>query len=221
VPFITQVGCWCEKISELVGGFLENEVIGMDFTKYIHVILSHWREASTSPLVTQVFNLHKKKKRKPLDFILHCLGVIYNMALGGVTVRVKLTGNIPGVLLNSGDRLRSSVLRGPKVVEFPDESAALGAIILQPKFIQDLTQVYREGYQFTDSSLNEAIQTVKQCYESRHLYKQMEFYDDVAEWERERDRDQPVPPLETLYLNYCRALKPPHSTKANGEDVLR
>jgi hypothetical protein len=223
VPFITQLGCWCEKISELVGGFLENETVALDFNRYSNVILSHWREASTSPLVTQVFNLHKKKKRKPLDFILHCIGVIYNMAEGGVTVRVKLTGSIPPVLLNSGERLRSVVLRGRLVREFPDESAALAGPILKPQFIQDLFQVYRDGYQFTDSSYNEAISTVKQCYETRHLAKQTEFYNIVEDWAREHERGQPVPPLESLYVNYCHALRPPHSAKTArdaGGDVF-
>jgi hypothetical protein len=221
VPFVTQIGCWCEKLSELVGGFLENDPVSLDFNKYANIILSHWREASTSPLVTQVFNLHKKKKRKPLDFILHCIGVIYNMAEGGVTIRVKLTGKIPNVLVTSGEKLKAAVLKGRVLVdEFPDESATLGSVILKPQFIQDLSQVYREGYVFTDSSRTEAIQTVKQCYESRHLYKQMEFFDAVAEWEVEKERGEPVPPLETLYLNYCRALKPPHLARAQGEDVL-
>jgi hypothetical protein len=221
VPFITQVGCWCEKISELVGGFLENEPITLDLSRYAHVILSHWREASTSPLVTQVFNLHKKKKRKPLDFILHCIGVIYNMAEGGVIVRVKLTGNIPEALLTNGERLRKAALEGRLVREFPDERATLAGPILKPQFIQDLSQVYRDGYQFTDSSYTEAISTVKQCYETRHLDRQADLYDAVDTWVRDRERGELVPTLESLYINYCCALRPPHSSRAPEDDILR
>jgi len=214
IPYAVQVSVWCEKLSDAVGCTLYNTPASIDSARYCRIIMDHWTQVSTLPLVTEMLDVHKKKKRKPLDFVLYCLGVLQCMAEGGITVRVQLNGNIPPVLLNSGTRMRQIVLNGPKVGEFPDESAALGPWLLRSDLIECLTEAYPDGYQFTASSLQEARQIVRQCYEARHRLQQQRLYNAIEEWELQRARGEPSPlTIKTIYLNYCRWLQPPHLAK--------
>jgi len=211
---VARIGVWCEKLSEVVGCALLNPVLPIDSVRYCRIIMDHWSEVSQLPLVTEMLDVHKKKKRKPVDFVLYCLGVLYSMAEGGITVRVQLDGNIPPVLLNSSRGLRKVVLAGPKVVEFPDESAVLKEALLRADLIPSLTEVYPDGYQFDADSLTEARQVLRHCYEARHRQQQHRLYAAIEEWELQRARGEPTNlTIETIYLNYCRWLQPPHSAK--------
>lgn len=211
---MAEIGVWCDKFNEVLGCTLFNVTQPIDMDRYSRIILSHWADVSTLPMVTEVVEAHKKKKRKPLDFVLYCLGVLYLMARGGVTVRVRLTGSVPDALLNcESERLRRLVHTGPKVVELPDERSAMTPILLDPALIKSIPEVYIEAYPFTGDSLQEALTVVKQCYEARHRQKQRQLYDAIADWElaQQRGEDTKGRSIESIYMNYCRTLRPPHS----------
>lgn len=199
---------WVSRISKIVGCTLFNEYVDIDIDKYVKIIMQHWEEASKTPLVTKVLDKHKKKKHKPLDFVSYCIGILYTMANGGACVHVQMTESLPPKLLTLNEKLTQVITKGLYIPELPDESKVLGPVILKPEFIRHLSSVYKEDKQFTNEIYQEALQSVRQCYESRHRQEQEHFLQDVREAERNNELN--FPNAKKIYMAYLARLKPPH-----------
>lgn len=199
---------WCSRISKIVGCTLFNEYVDINVDRFVHIIMIHWEEASKTPLVTKILDKHKKKKHKPLDFMLYCIGILYTMANGGAFVNVKISESLPPSLLTLDPKFSKIITQGFFIPELPDESKTLGHLILKPEFIRHLASVYKDDKQFTNEIYQESLQAVRQCYESRHRQEQEQFLQEIREAEQ---ADQlTFPNAKKIYAAYLARLKPPH-----------
>lgn len=213
LPIIAQIGVWCEHMSTLPGLWLQPCIESEhDATVCAEIIMAHWKLASQSPYVTEALDVHKKKKRKPLDFLLYSIGILYMMARGGEAYCVKLTGALPTVTQCMPSTFLAKLQRGIVVKELPDLSATLN--LLKFDMLPYLARVYRDDWLFTENTVNDGIQLVKQCWESRYRAEQDRLFTALKTMEVTSGQHTDTETQQQIgqcYRSYLQALVPAHS----------
>jgi hypothetical protein len=213
VPVIAQTAVWCETMSTIPGlSLVAPPEPEHDSELCSRIIMTHWRMASHSPYVTDALDVQRKKKRRPLDFLLFSIGLLYTMARGGEAVNVKLTGTLPQIIRRMPAPFVAKVERGIVVKELPDLSATLKP--LKAEMLPYLARVYRNDWIFTENSVNDGIQLVKQCCESRYRGEEETFLACLRAIEASslQHTDAEIQhQIGQCYRDYLQALVPAHS----------
>lgn len=206
VPLMAQVAVWRRSVCEQLGFSLVYSVepVSTEQTqRYVEIMLAHWRLAASSAYVTDQLEGHKKKKRRPLDFTLFCIGVLYMMGNGGETVHLKFETLPPQCTGGLLKKLREGVV----VAELPDEREYLGARLLPVHLLCHLRQIYDGRWNFNNNTANEAIAMVRACNEARYRSAKQAFVVAVENMPEHTDDNH----ILAEYKLYLEALRPAHS----------
>jgi hypothetical protein len=206
VPLMAQVAVWRHSVCERLGFSLvySMEPVPGELTRrYVDIMLAHWRLAASSAYVTDRLEGHKKKKRRPLDFTLFCIGLLYMMGNGGETVHLRFE-TLPQ---RCSGALQRKLCEGVMVAELPDERQQLGSRLLPVHLLGHLQRTYDVRWQFNANTANDAIAMVRACNEARYRSAKQAFV--VAVESMPEHTDDAC--ILAEYKRYLEALRPAHS----------
>lgn len=216
VPLSIQIGVWCQSVNASIALPLKSAGDRVFDTKEcVRIVMCHWKLASFSPYVTDTLDIHKKKKRKPLDFLLFSLGILYLMAQGGETVNLQVNIPIPSILRKKFPKAIARIEHGFTVKELPDCSASWGKWVLASDMLPYIQRVYRDDWIFNCRTVADGKQLVKTCNTSRyrHAENQLGLKLKSLEANVEQHTDSELQTqLEQYYKQYLRELIPAHSS---------
>lgn len=209
-PVIMQEAVWRQKMNQVIGLRLTPRMeYPIDSEELRNIIICHWRLASVSPYVTETLEVHKKKKRKPLDFTLYSIGILYLMGDGGFANQVTLYGSLPEILTKRCNRqLLDRLAKGVTISELPNKKESLGKMLLPNVVFHYLRRVYRDDWLFTENTVNDGIQLVKLCWECRYREEKEKLFAALNALDIEQAT---LKDIEQVYKAYLTALIPAHS----------
>jgi len=223
VPLSIQIGTWCQSVNASVG--LPLKTTGerkFNAKECVSIVMCHWKLASFSPYVTEALDIHKKKKRKPLDFLLFSLGILYLMAHGGETVNLRWSTPVPETLRKKFPKIIARIERDVTVKELPDKHESWGKWTLAPEMLPYLQRVYRDDWIFNCRTVADGKQLVKTCNISRYRQAESQLAIQMKTLEANTSLHTDAElgrQLEQYYKQYLRELIPAHSSSREWQTL--